>query len=274
MNRGGNAGRNQRRLETLLRDLRTADCSIESEKLQEILSFGSLAVPRLEAIIQNVLRKSSKIESNIAPKNTEWFILVHALYLLAHLRSEKSLALVLDFMSQKQQILDYWLHDLLNEDIWEVVYLLGRNQLTTLEEFVLNQENNSFSRLAVCTALVQIALNNTSKQKDVGKIFRKVLKLENEDPDFIGLVVSELMDLLDEGLRPLILNALEENDVWSGIISPEEVNRSYQNKHTRTLAPLDLSERYEYFRQQAYFSKTASGISPKVAKLRKLEKSL
>jgi len=260
-------------LNQLIKKFCLKDNWIDQKQIDEILSFGSKAVPHLERILADVNSQKNRIDLRIPPKKPGWFVPLYSLYLLAHLRSENSLDTVLEFLSKKQEILDYWLHDFLNEDIWEVIYLLGENQLEKLQGFVLNKELNCFARLAVCTALIQIALNFQTKKRTVSKIFTKVLKSENEDSEFIGLLVSELMDLQDEALKPLMLKALDENFVWSGIISSEEVNAGFQKKRVRRVAPLDLPQRIEHFKQYAY-SSTTSARTSRQEKRRILEESL
>ena len=263
----------QPQLENLVSELRTIDCSIERKKLDQVLSFGQDAVPCLEALIAEALEKTACGGATARPRNTDWFVVVHALYLLAHLGAERSLSLVLKFLGQKQEVLDFWLHDLLNEDIWELPYLLGSNQLGELETFVLHKQNNLYCRLAVCTALVQIALNDAAKQNQIRQIFTHVMELEDEDPDFIGLVVSELMDWQDAALKPLILSLLDRGGIWSGIISADDVQRCYERRHPRKLQPLDLHARYDYFGEHAYFSK-GTKEAPERIELRKLLKSV
>jgi len=274
MNRGSNRGTKKLEIKRLIEELHHQDCSVDPQKLAAILSHRSSAIPHLEEILKRALSKGPEINYNSTQNNTGWFVVIHALYLLAHLHAEKSLPLVLEFLAQKQEILDYWLHDLLNEDIWEVVYLLGENRLEALETFVLNRDNNSFSRSAVCSALIQIALNNESKRGCVIRTFKRILKLKGEESDFIGLVINELMDLKEEALKPAILDALEKNQVWPGIISSDEVLLLYETKRVRAVTPLNLFEKYEYFKQYAYFSRTASHIPQQVLKLREFENSL
>jgi len=99
------------------------------------------------------------------------------------------------------------------------------------------------------------------------------LKSENEDSEFIGLLVSELMDLRDEALKPLMLKALEKNLIWSGIISSEEVNSGFKKKRVRKIVPLELAQRIEYFKQYTYGATTSSRTS-RQEKRRILEESL
>jgi hypothetical protein len=274
MSRGGKVQISEKKLKALTKKLYTVDCWIDFKKLEEIASYGPRAAPYLEEILRTALKKSSEIDLTKPPKDSHWFVVVHALYLLAHLRSEDSLDLVLEFLSQKQEILNYWLKDLLDEDIWEVIYFLGQNHPEKLEAFVLNQNHSVFSRLAVCTALIQISAHRESKKKAVAKIIEKVLAQEKEDPDFIGLLCSELLDIKDETLLSSILAALEKHNVWPGIISADEIRLLYKNNKKRARIPFDIYKRYEYFRQHAYFAQTSPLKPQEISKPPKVQNQI
>lgn len=268
MKRGGYS-----KVDQVVEDFRTKD-EFDSYQLEEIFSYGAKAVPHLEKILKDALSQSDQMDLIMPPKNLSWFAPAHALFMLAHLRSEKSLNLILEFLSQKEKKLNYWLHDLLNDEIWEVIYMLGRDQLDKLQAFVLNKRHDCLARLAVCTALVQIALNFESKKDSILDIFKGLLRSKNEDPEFIGLLVSELMDLKDDAIRSLMLRALQRNFVWAGIISPDEVNSGFQNKNVRKREPLDSIQRFEYLKQYyTYSSKASVRTFPKKVKRGILEKS-
>lgn|GEM_PF-2333882 len=260
-------------LARLIKELHQHDCSISNDSLEKLLSRGPAAVPHLEAIIEARLTERHFLDVSNPPRNTEWFIVVHALYLLAHIGSEKSLDLILEFLGQRQAFLDYWLNDLLDEDLWEVPFLLGRNRLPLLESFLLDEHANPFSRLAVGTALVQIALQFKSKFKSVCQIFEQFLTRRYEDPDFVGLICSELLDLRAAPLKPAILRALRENAIWPGLLTTAQVEQAYEKNHRRVMRPLALADRYQDFRQSAYFAKTASGITPKMEIKKVLQRS-
>jgi hypothetical protein len=247
MKRGGKISSPEQRLVDLMQEVKTTDHWLDNTKLREIVSFGSEAVPHLEEILRAAIEKRFGPAFKSTPRAQDNFAIIHALFILAHLRSESSLPLILDFLSQEPEVLDYWLFDAMLDEIWEVLFALGADQLNQLERFILNSHNSLLSRLAVCTALVQIGLYYEEKKSRVAEIFADVLRLEGEDPDFMGLVISELMDFKHEALQPAILAALAKNDVWSGIISAAEIHESYQNPRVRKLVPVNLFERFKLY---------------------------
>ncbi len=273
MHPGGLEPKNQR-LRALINRLHTTDCAIDNETLEGILAFGEFSVPHLEAIIKTALQKSARANLLEPRANTDWFVVVHALYLIAHLRSHESLDIVLTFLAQKQTVLDYWLLDLLDEDLWEIPFLVGSEDLSRLERFVLERKNNKFSRLAVCAALVQVALHFPEKMNKIVEIFEQALLLTHEDPDFIGLVASEALDLKDARLKAAILKALETNSVFEGILSPEDVELAFRKTGPRKITPVGLFDKYDYFRDHPYFSKTAAPAAKQFEQLRKAVKAV
>ncbi len=260
-------------LQLLIAELERYDCGIGNDRLEAVLSYGEAAIPYLEEILAQRLAGSAHINLGAPPKDTEWFTVVHALFLLAHLHASRSLDLVLKFLAQRQELLDYWLQDLVNEELWEVPFLLGRDQTEKLASFVRSRENNEFSRLAVCTSLVQLALNFPVTASRIRPVFRDVLGNRDETSDFVGLVASELLDLLDPKLKPVILTALSAHDVWPGLLSVADVEHRYERKHKRVLQPVEITARYHEFRQYTYFRRSSSDDSRKEEIRRVLDRS-
>ncbi len=258
MKRGESVSSRPSRLDLLIHELHTHDCSVSNDALSEIISFGAQAVPALENIISTRLAAQNSLDLSRPPHNTDWFAMVHAMYLLAHLRSASSLRIVLDFLSRPQPFIDYWLQDLVDEDLWEILFLLGGGNLPELDEFIRDQNVSPFSRLAGCTALVQIALHFEAKRQAVCDIFKKLLNERQADADFLGLVLSELLDLGDTALKPVMLRTLQDNEVWPGILSVADIEKAYSAGHKRIVPARGLLECYAHFRQCAHFARTTA----------------
>jgi hypothetical protein len=263
-----------REIDQLMAQLHRQDLSIDDKVLKRILVIGDDIVPELAQVVEQTIEKSRSIDPSASPKGTEWCTLIHALFLLAHLRAEDTLDLVLELLAHDQSVIDYWLHDLLNDDLWEIIFLLGCNQIEELEEFVTNEANNPFSRLAVCTAMVQIALHFPARYEEIVRVFRGLLRLPHSDSDYVGLLASELLDLCEPALKPFILDNLERYQVWQGLITAAEVEEWYRRLKPHRRVPLDLFERYTYYKQYPYFSKTEASQTASIdAVLREASKS-
>jgi len=252
--------------------LKSIDCHINDHELADILSRGDMIVQPLEDTL--IEATNNNFESVAAKRDTQWFQILHALCLLGHLKSEKSLEVVLRFLAQDEKYLKDWVYDLLDEDLWEFIFQLGQNRLDELEYFLLHPGNNSNTKLAVITALVQIGLHFPDKKLRVNTILVRVLQEVNEDPDFIGLTVAELMDYQEPMLKPIILKALDENNVLPEIISAEEVNHLYRLNKKRKIRPATIYDRYAFYRQLPYFSrKQQTASQQQVIDVGKVEES-
>jgi hypothetical protein len=270
----GDLTRDDSDLRDLIGELRTLDFSIHPQQITQILSHDKQLVPHLEGIIREALAKSDNSNLTAVQRESDAYAVVHAFYLLSQLQAEKSLDLVLEFLAQKQPVIDYWLLELVQDDLWEVIFHLGQNRLGKLHEFITASANNVFSRLTVATTLVQLALHFDSKRPAIIETFKKVLSLEDEEPDFVGLLVSELLDLREVKLESPILQALQRNRVWSGIITADQVRRSMQRRSTRRLRPLGIFERYQLLRQNPYLGKVEVVKQPEFFRQFKLQKPL
>jgi len=273
MNRGGNDRRTTKELVSLFEAFQAEGGWLDENTLKELLDYGEPLIPKLEQIIEAAIAKSRTMDEKAPAQDSNWIASVQALYLLAHLNARDSFDLVLDFLAQKQEKLHHWLPDIVSDDVWEVLYLLGQEQVEKLHQFVLDTKANEFSRLSACTALIQIALNNPSKKERIAQIFSELLA-KKQDPDFVGMVIAELMDLKETSLQPVILDALQRHRVWSGIISAEEVKTCYRNKRVRKLTPLDIFERIRHFKQISHYTSSPSRLPRQRNRLHDLEKLL
>lgn len=99
--------------------------------------------------------RDKSINSN---EYVEIFFIVHALFLLAELEAENSLPKILEFLSQDEEFVYFWLGDILTEDIQYVIYKLGKNKMKLLEKFLLNKDYYLYFQETVSMGLAKIAV--------------------------------------------------------------------------------------------------------------------
>lgn len=251
MDRGGKEELLDARLTRLLTSLVSPECDVSLQELQELVSNKQHVIPLLEEILDRA--QAREIDLVCPPANNAWMAVVHALFLLAHMRSQASFDKILKFLSQDEAVLHYWLHDLLVDDVWEVLYLLGEAQVEKLIGFFVDEKVSAAARVSACTALVQIALRHPGEQPRIFDAFRKVLRAKHPDPEFVGLIICELTDLKAEALRNDLLRALKTQRVWPGLINAADIRAAYRSP-VRKRVPYDLGERYACFRELGFFS--------------------
>jgi tetratricopeptide (TPR) repeat protein len=137
---------------------------------------------------------------------------LHAMFLLMELKATASIKPVLDFLQYDEEFLEFFIGDFLTEDIWQCVYVLGKEQPTLLKYFLMQAGNYSFAKSAVSQALLQISVQEPDRTAEIEQVFLEVLAFfisANEedsviDPTFIALMIGDIGDGKFKNLYPLI----------------------------------------------------------------------
>ncbi len=194
---------------------------IPTEKLQAILALKrETVIADLEKVLKDAVDRYLYFNSGEAEEEGFDFPL-HAICLLAELKSEKSLPLVLDFLEYDEEVLDFWLGDHVTETMWIPLYIMGQNNTETLKHFLLKPGLDAFSKAAVADALSQIAVHQPQRKEEIETIFNDVftfflkanVKDNVIDSGFLGLAVGEAIDCGFSNLLPIIKKLFEKGYV-------------------------------------------------------------
>lgn len=153
---------------------------------------------------------------------------MHTMFILAELGSESSLPHLLNFMRQGKELLEFWLGDFLSEDVWEIFYHCGQNQLGILLDFVKEPNNYMYARTAVSTTVQQIALHQPERKTEVMEWYRHILDFmltKAEDADVTdtqlnAFLISDIIPIGAEGFNGLITSLYKAD-----IIDPDIVGK-------------------------------------------------
>ncbi len=185
---------------------------IPTEKLQAILALKrETVIADLEKVLKDAVDRYLYFNGGEAEEEGFDFPL-HAICLLAELKSEKSLPLVLDFLEYDEEVLDFYLGDHVNETMWMLLHKLSQNSLDVLKKFLLKPGVGTYSKAAASQTLAQIALNQPQKRNEIETIFEEVfmvfsntdLKENLVDSVFLGLAIADTIDCDFIGLLPVI----------------------------------------------------------------------
>ena len=177
-------------------------CKIEKEKLQEILHLQrEPLITDLCEVLNDAIRRYDYFSEIEFEFQTHSFA-IHSLYLLMQLKATEALPTILEFCRQPEDVLDFWIGDLLTENIWQVIYATGQSQLPILEAFLKEPLNYTFSRTNMSTVISQVALHQPHRRQEVLEIYKRLLhfyfeKKENSSIvplEFITLFVSDIAD--------------------------------------------------------------------------------
>ncbi len=237
---------------------------IETASLQQLLLLPpDELIPDLETALLDSMRRfeyyrEQRNNGHINFNQTEFP--THALFLLAELQAEQSLPVVLDFLRQGPEFLDFWIADLLTEAMWEVIYKLGQNQLPLLEAFLCERNRYTYAIAAVSSGLFELALHDSAKRQKVIEIYGRVLDyffehLEDDqliDSETLGSIISDVTVLRADELLPQIERLFQQNVVASYVCgSLDSVRQDIKLPVDFTVKNeiLSVFDRYGYFRK-------------------------
>lgn len=211
------------------------------------------------ALIDSIARYKyfEKLEKKGESSEETFSFPIHALFLLAELRSENSLDLVLEFCSQNVDFLEFWLGNHLTESLPEIFYYLGKNQLKKLNNFLQQPNIFTYVRTAVSEAVLQIAFHEPSRRQEVLAWFEDIftfflsapVKNGIIDSDTISLMISDAADARLKELIPLVEKLYEKGYVLEGVAGTidEVIDNFEQPQDTEyKYSLLNIFDRYQH----------------------------
>ncbi len=193
--------------------------TIEKEKLEELLKLPrEPLVNDLCEVLYDAIRRYdyfSELEFDVQTHSST----AHALFLLMELKAAEALPAALELFRQPEEVLEFWLGDLLTDNIWQVIYAIGQTQLPVLEAFLKEPLNYTYSRTSVSTAISQLALHHPTRRQEVVELYERLLHFyfEKQDDtaivelDFTSLFLSDIVDFNGTELTPLIKQFYDAN---------------------------------------------------------------
>ena len=229
---------------------------IPSEMLEEILALPRpTLISDLENLLQDAIDRYGYFEKLDNEEETHSFPL-HAMFLLAELKSTNSLLRILEFFEADGDFMDFWVGDHNTTTLWQVVYTLGLDNLPALQQFLLKPGIYTYNKTIVSDALCQISLHQPKKRQEVLDIYSRVFQVfaqssvdENlVDNELIGLMISDTIDCGFVELIPVIKSLYDKQYVAQGICGIfEKVEKAFQKepeyyKKNNVLSIFDLYE--------------------------------
>ena len=196
------------------------DMHIPYDLVKEILALPrATLIADLEKVMEDCIRRYEYFYEQADPENGGWdekkfSFPLHAMYMLAELKSYSSLPKMWHVLRQGNELLEFWFSDLITEELWELFYILGKDQLELLKAYALEPNIYNYSRTLITTVVSQLAINETSRRPEVIAWFRDLFAhfLDNPedegiiDTEAIGLMVSDCLDF--KGIE--LLNQIEQ----------------------------------------------------------------
>ena len=204
---------------------------IEHSILRKIISLPEeTLVEDLKAVLMDSVSRHEDFQNKLAEEpginGDEITFPIHALFLLTELNSDKAFAVVLDYLRQDSEVLDFWLSFHYAQTIWRLLYHLGKNRLNLLQSFMKESGIFFWSKTATSAAVVQIGFHHPEQRANVIEWYRNIFEffLENEDdkeladPELISFLVLDIADFRTPELLPLIKQFYERDLIDRNIV--------------------------------------------------------
>lgn len=187
--------------------------------------------------------------------------ILHSLYLLTQLKSEKGLDAVLELMRQNGNFADYHLGVLAPEVIPPALYACGMNRIPEIEAYLNQPGLDSYVRGQAFDSLAMIVFLHPERREEIIEVFRKILKswitrLPKQDAcdgSLAGFLMSNLTDLEAKELIPEI-EAVFETDCVDKTISGDlnavldEIQNGCRIKYLDKYEFPDIFEQYAHLK--------------------------
>ena len=255
--------------------------------LEEILALPrETLIADLEMVLQDAIERYPYFLKE------DWSVFshsfpVHALFLLMELKATESLGSVLKFLQYDERFLELYLGDILMEEIWQVLYFIGKDQIDLLKAFMKQVGVDTYVKSAAFQVLVQINILEPHRTAEIEQAFLEILtffinaKPEDNvvDATFIGLIIGDIAMAKMTALLPLIkaLYDLEyvdlsiEGDYDNFLKNSNDLNNMFSEYKVKTLSEIYSNviceEEFDDFDSQKVANANHYGKDPKVIQL-------
>ncbi len=201
------------------------DIDIKHEILDAILTLPKETLQQdLEKVLIDSLSRYDyyiEKEKNEGYNTDEFTFVVHALFLLKEIGATSSLPIILEVLRQDEIYIELFINEFLTENIWEVLFVLGKKHLNLYENFMREEGVYTYSKSAVLSAVAQFYFHEIIS-KDIilnwhTKIIKFYLKADIEDnvidSSVNGFIVNNLLDFKAKELLLLIQQLYDKNYV-------------------------------------------------------------
>jgi|GEM_PF-4815505 len=247
-----------------LNELYNYGLNIPDGLLSEIISLPKETLAGdLVKIIHDSCLRYNELSDEFTNAHNGWLAL-HALYVAREIKAEECLEPALDFLSQDEAFLDYWLGDSITETMWSVIAACGVNQLDKLAAFMKEPGRLTWSKVAVAEAVNQLAFQKQISTELAVNWLREVIEyhtgpgaeVENlADTNLNGSLVGIYLDLKAHELTPLVKKMFNQRLVplsyagdWQDV---QHEMKSPLNKNWGVKKQESIYETYNVYRHAA-----------------------
>ncbi len=195
----------------------------------------------LELVLQDSMDRYSYFTHDMDGEEYfgETMFVIHSSFLLAELEAHKSLDKVLQTLTQNEFYTEVFYVNHLQENLWQVIFKLGKNQTHKLAEFLKTPGLTTDNKMPVVAALQQMALHYPDRQNEMIGIYTDLLSFMNEssleddvvDSDLIAAFAVNLLMLGDKSFYPILKQLYDKKWLPEYLVGSYEefINESYDD---------------------------------------------
>lgn len=166
---------------------------------------------------------------------------IHAIHILALIKSNEALELLLDTIRYRGDDLGDWL----TENVASLLVAFGEGAMPRLKEFTADETLEKYVRGESTSALSVLARKYPSHKDEVIEHLTKLLN-KAADPTFAGFVADDLASFRDPSVLPEIHKAFEGGRVDESLITERSINAIIEGRYD-THDENDTREPLEHF---------------------------
>lgn len=237
------------------------DFFLEKEFVESLLSLPRhTLIADLEQIIRYKIGETNELLEKDTVEKEYDNALPHALNLLAELKAEESLDVILEVMRQKDEFMDYTFGDMGNILFPHILFYTAVNQPDKIKQYLMEPGLGTYLRYYTLSGMI-VALNEQpDKREEVINWCRDVLNLflkqaDNKaifDSGLIGMTMADLIAIEAVELLPEIEKLFQTNKVDTYCAGDyEQVKKRIKepNKYKANSNITDIHTWYENFRK-------------------------
>lgn len=192
-----------------------------THELEEIIKRKDEAIPYLIDIIKNVIENPTKY---IELPN--YFGHIYAVFLLAQFKVNEFYPLVIKLLKLPDEIPYDLFGDSITDDMQRILASICGRDIEPIKELIENPSVEVFIRGTALSALVILVLDERLERKYILEYCKDLLtnNVENNNPIFMGEVVSSCYDLYPEEIYDTIKEAYEKKLIDESMINLFDIN--------------------------------------------------
>jgi len=239
------------------------DSSIDDKIVEQILALPRASlIEDLEKVLEDCLKRYEYFEESGLEegwKSKRGSFPIHALFLLAELKSEESTELILNVIQQGTEVQDLWFGDMSEFVFEEALFHVAEHQLDKLKDFLLGRHIHYYRRNFASSVVSKIVIAYPERRLEGIQWFKEVFSylIENHYDEWVmdvymnSYFIRHAVDIQAIELLPLIKKIFELDivDPWAcgefdyiqrSILEDKEVEKPCST----------IYERYAYWKQQ------------------------